>query len=587
MRPVIGMASAGLCVMALGVSAGAQALTSVPDDAILFVRVKNLEEASKKIGALMQDWGVAEMQPMLADPLAALEGMSNLQNGLNRGGEAAIIFFNPMVVPQGGQPMVIMLPVADYAAFLGNFDDADAQGEITEITMPMSGEAGYVTHWGGFAAISPTRQLLAQKPRATRVEGLTARQLADRDVTAYLNFQGFRDQVSGYLAFGRMAALGQLDQNNNVAPEQAKYRPLMKAAMGQLFNGLDHFINETRAITVGADFAADGVSLTIMTEFEPDTYLGILTSNWKTPESKLGAGLPEDRYVAIGTSALDSASTIKLFDDMTAPVLAEAKKLGDEAKPVIDYIEAMKEYWKAAEVQSFGLQPGSGAPGESPLFDVVAIMHGDAAAIVESQSRMAALQNDFSRMLQMPNTATTTIEVAKGAKVVDGVSFDQMLTKVIPGDNADDVIAQQNIKMMEMIYGKGGFSALMGTVNDKTVLVTSSRDDAAIGNAIKASREGQTVVAQAAGTSAVAAKLPQKPIFSMFIYGDQLMNLISRASEIFAGTPIQTQIAADTPPLGVTVSTEGSAVRYDYQVPSPLVKALVGVAKSEAMKDQQ
>ena len=591
MRRMFGMATAGLCVVAMSGSLEAQVLNSVPNNAIVFVRVKNLQETSKKVGGLMQDWGLAGMQPALADPLAAMEGMGNLQQGLNRGGEAALAFMNPMSVPQdqqGGEtPYVLMLPVSDYDAFVKNFDGAQVADGVAEITMPTDGQTAYMSKWGAFAAISPNKALITQRPQATKATGLTGQQLVDRDVAMYVNFNGFREQAAGYLGFGRMMATSQMDQNANATPEQAKYMPLAKVAINQMFNGFEHYINETQAITIGADFAPEGVQLTMMTEFMPDSYLGKLAAQWKAPQSKVGGGLPEGEYALVGTSVIDSATLLTFLDDAAGPVIAEAQKLGPDAKPILDYVDAMKEYWTATKSQNFGVSAGEGKPGESALFSMVMSMQGDAKAIMASQGKMAAVQNDFAKMVQMKGQPTSSMQVEKAAKTVGGVTFDRVVTTFQEGDAGGNAAANaQSLKMMEAIYGKGGFAMLLGPVDETTVLATTAKEEPAIAKAVAAAKADSSALS-AEAMKQVAAQTPKNPIFSFYMYPNQMMQIVSRASQAFAGAPIETQIPAGTPPMAWTMGTEQTAVRMDFHVPSAMVKAVTSAAMQQAIKQQK
>src|SRR5690606_5802706 len=134
----------------------------------------------------------------------SLQELTSIKKGIKLDGEAAVIFFNPTLM--GGQsPVVVMLPVADYQAFLGNFPDIETKGEISSATLPMNNELVYISQWGAFAAMSPTRDLVATKPQASKVGGLTGRELADKDIVAYINFDSFRIQAQQGLAFGQMA----------------------------------------------------------------------------------------------------------------------------------------------------------------------------------------------------------------------------------------------------------------------------------------------------------------------------------------------------------------------------------------------
>src|SRR4051794_33653925 len=76
----------------LALSAKAQVLDQVPADALVVVKVTNVKAASDKIGKFMQDLGLAQMAPAVADPLKAMQEQLKIQNGLDQAGDLAFCF---------------------------------------------------------------------------------------------------------------------------------------------------------------------------------------------------------------------------------------------------------------------------------------------------------------------------------------------------------------------------------------------------------------------------------------------------------------------------------------------------------------
>ena len=587
MRPVLGIvsAAAGLLVFA-GQTVLAQSLNSVPDNAIVMVKVNNLDQTSKKLGDLMQQWGVAAMNPALADPLVELERMANLQQGVNRAGEGAVILVNPANEPgaQGAAPLIIMLPVSDYDAFIKNFPDAQADGELTMITLPIGNETGYVAKWGTFAAVSPNRALVAAKPKATKVVGLAAKEMQDHDLVAYVNFPGFRTQAAGGLAMGRGLVIGQMDQAMQKKPDQAKYAPVASAGMNQLFNGLDHVMNETQAMTLGIDLSKTGVQITYMADFVPESYLATKVAGWKTPPTKMISGLPDGKYAFAGGAAIDNNTISQLVDDMVAPVRAAAVTIGDPGKPIVGYIDAIRQAVASTTGQSFGFNVGEGEVGKTPLFETVVVSRGDADKLLAAQKDIAQYQEQFMKLFQMPGQpgAATATKILPAVKSIGGVSFDQVTTTV-EGARPND----PGLKMMEMLYGPNGFSMLVGKVDAKTLLGVSNKQDAQIQTAITAAKAGTDPLASDAQVKEASAKLPPNSFFTMFAFPEQLMRLASRASQAISGTALQTKLPANVQPIAISGSTEATAVKFSVYVPSSVVQSGVSVVLQEAMRRNQ
>lgn len=584
MRPVMGMAfaAAGVLVVASG-SVQAQSITSVPDNAILMVKVNNLEQTSRKLGVLFQDWGVAAFNPALADPLVAMEGMANLQQGLNRAGEGALIMVNPMAAPGGqGAPTIIMLPVSDYDAFIKNFPDAQADGDLTMITMPVNNNTAYVAKWGGFAAVSENRMLVSRPPKATKFTGLNAKEMQGRDIIAYVNFAGFRAQAAGGLSFGRGMAIGQVDQQMQQKPEQAKYAPVAVAALNQLFNGLDHLVNETQAMTLGVDLSQAGMQFTYMAEFVPESYLAKMATAWKPQEMKLTAGLPEAKYFMAGGMAFDNATLGQLIDDITNPIREEAAAIGEPGKPLVGYIDAVKTSVTSTSSQSWGVSTGRGEVGAGPLFDFLVVTRGDVEKLVPAQRELARYQDEFMKVMQPQGQVGATTQIKESAKTVAGVSFDQMTTSFTGGNpNAPDR------KMMEMFYGKDGFTMFLGKVDAKTLLSISAQPDAQVQQAISAAKAGTDPLASNAQVKETSAKLPQNPTFVAYMFPDQVMTLASRVSQAVGGMPLQTKLPENMQPIVLSGNTEQTAVKINVYVPSSVVKAGVQAGMQEAMRQQR
>ncbi len=585
MRPVLGLASAaaGLLVLA-GQTVLAQSLTSVPDNAIVMVKVNNLDQTSKKLGDLLQQWGLAAFNPALSDPLVALEGMANLQQGVNRTGEGAVILVNPTTVPdaQGATPLIIMLPVSDYDAFIKNFPDAQADGELTMITLPIHNETGYVAKWGTFAAISPNRALVAQKPKATKVAGLAAKEMQERDVVAYVNFPGFRNQAASGLTMVRGLAIPSIEQAMQKKPDQAKYAPVASAGMTQIFNGLDHVVNETQAMTLGIDLSKGGLQFSYMADFVPESYLATKVAGWKTPQTKMVSGLPDGKYVFAGGAAIDNNTMSQLVEDMAGPVRAAALTIGDPGKPIVGYIDAIKQAVSSTSGQSFGFNVGEGEVGKTPLFETVVVSRGDADKLVAAQKDVALYQEQFMKLFQMTGQPATSTKIVPAVKSIGGISFDQVTTTIEGGRPNDP-----GQKMMEMLYGPNGFSMLIGKVDAKTLLGVSNKQDAQIQAAITAAKAGAEPLAGDAQVKEASAKLPPNSFFTMFVFPEQLMRLASRASQAISGTALQTKLPPNVQPIAISGSTDATALRFSVYVPSSVVQSGVSVVMQEAMRRNQ
>src|SRR4051812_15724402 len=91
--------------MVIASSARAQVLSLLPGDAMVVVKIKNMQDVSSKIATLSQQWGLANIRPELNDPLGTLLTVANLGPGLARDGEAAVAVMMPPA--NGGEPNMV------------------------------------------------------------------------------------------------------------------------------------------------------------------------------------------------------------------------------------------------------------------------------------------------------------------------------------------------------------------------------------------------------------------------------------------------------------------------------------------------
>lgn len=137
----------------------AAVLEHVPADAPLAVVVPSISGAADKVSMLNQRLGIND--PMLADPLSLAPVMA-LRNGVDMDGAAAIVMLT-MPDPQqpGAEPVMgVLLPMSDYQAFLGNFNGARANGDVT--TVELDGQPVHVKEaGGGYAILSDNQQSVA------------------------------------------------------------------------------------------------------------------------------------------------------------------------------------------------------------------------------------------------------------------------------------------------------------------------------------------------------------------------------------------------------------------------------------------
>ena len=588
-RNMVRMMVAGVVgtMLLLGTALQAQVLNQVPADAVLVIKIKNLQETSGKIAALAQELGLAQMQPMLADPLGAIQGMGNLQAGIDKAGEAAMAMMMP---PQDNRPplIVVLVPVSDYKAFVGNFAGAIAEGDLTNVTLP-NNQPAFVANWGNFAAISPEKAMLAQKPQGLKVQGMAAREMAGKDIVAYGNMQVLRAKVLPMFQQGRAQMLQQFEREMTQAPAaQQKYAPIAKAALNQLLNGVEEFLKDAQSATLGLNLNKGGIATTLMTEFEPTSYLGQLAAQMKGSDQSLTAGLPEGKYLLFGGISIDPKVLTTIIDDAVGPVLKELVAAGEDTKPALDMIDALKAMTSAGRSQSFGMVAPAGAIGQEGLFQSVTVATGDAKTMAAAQRKMFDSQEALMKLIsgKAGGDAAAPVKTSftANAKTIDGVAFDQFQTQFnMAGNTPQEMQAAQ---MVTWIYGPGGLNAYAGAVDPQHFVIVAGGNDALMSKTVAAVKAQSDALATLGPVQTVSSQLPKTRLAALYVPVDALVATGVNIAKTF-GMPVGLQLPENLPPIGMTFGAEGSALRADGYIPTQLVQSLIAAAQQMMLQRMQ
>ena len=158
------IAALAAAVLAPAAWASADVFDQAPSDkAMVVIRINGLDKTSRKIAKEAKDLGLDQKEPQLADPLGAMQDQMHISKGLNKDGDAGFIFLDPAVGGSSDKSMIVLMPTNDYAAFVQNFKDPKADGDITQATSQgPEGDPVFIAHWGDYAAVAPS----AGMPRA-------------------------------------------------------------------------------------------------------------------------------------------------------------------------------------------------------------------------------------------------------------------------------------------------------------------------------------------------------------------------------------------------------------------------------------
>nr|MBA3482949.1 hypothetical protein [Pirellulales bacterium] len=169
------------------------ALDHLPDDALGFVLIRNLEATNAKIESVTKIFQEVSPMPIPA-PLPVLKAATGLGEGLNEQGDAVLALLPGQDRGDDLRPLLIVA-VGDYAAFAASVN-GDAAGEVCRVTI--AGEEILVAKRGTHAVLMNVEHrerleaLLTAEPNPLPALAPLADWLAKIDVAAVLTPRGVK-----------------------------------------------------------------------------------------------------------------------------------------------------------------------------------------------------------------------------------------------------------------------------------------------------------------------------------------------------------------------------------------------------------
>jgi hypothetical protein len=356
----------------------ADVLEQVPEDALVVVKVNNLQSVSNKLSKFAEDIGLAQAAPQFSNPLAALQERAGIKEGLNKEGDLAFVGLDPKSDPEHpDEAMLFLLPVTDYKAFLGNFQGAQTEGAITEVTLPNTPQPSYISQWGNYAVLAPSKALIGVKHGGIKAQGAVAKELASKDIVVFGNMPKVKERVlpmiqehKGEMLEKVEAGLQQSGAGGNGA--------VAKSMVSMLVDAVSAMVRDSRGASFAINFTPEGISTTILGDFNEGTKAAEIISGFKNSADPLLEGLPAEKYLFFGGFVNDPANAQKLSTALLDPLAVELKQAaGDQSQAVNDYIDSTKKIMSLYTGGAIGVIAPTRAIGHDAQIQTVANNHGD------------------------------------------------------------------------------------------------------------------------------------------------------------------------------------------------------------------
>lgn len=558
--------AAGWLLSTAGLSARADVMEQVPSDALVVWKVNHLDATNAKLIDLFGQLGVADIVPNMKDPMAALKEATGIGPGLDTSRDAAIVLPNvPMEHAQKEPPILVLWPVSDYKAFLGSFTVVRTEGDVTVVHVKDDQDDTFIQQWGEYAAFTDKKELLSVKHDGLKPTGSAAKEMAEKDVCAYVNFPVLKTLLLPKLQASKQQVMDEVDGQ----AKDDNQKKVADAAIGQGFAMVERFLEDARGTTIGITIGKDGVSENMVVDFEPGSYLGKMTKSLKVTDGPLLAGLPDEKYLLFGGAVQDPQSVAGVVNDVIAPIMKELPGMGETGTKIQAAVDTYKDAMLASEGGAYGVIVPTAAPGQGPLIRYLAIAKGDGEKLKSAQIKVAQMQNELMGSFGMKEMSMMKVTVTPDERTINGVKFDKVTTDVDAANNG--AAADMMRKQLDMMYGPDGQVMLIGAVDAKTVIDSMGLDDQTLSAAIDAIKANKDVLSDQ--VKVVDAGLPKSRASVGYIdVGQIVTTAIGYAKAQGANVPFQFQ--PNLPPIGVAAGTDGSALRFDVYVPMPLLQSM-------------
>ncbi len=292
-------------------------LRRVPGDAAAAVVVPDLQRLDRASTELAKKLGMSQVR----HPSRRIKALVGMSEGIDDGRGAALVV-RGIGMRAGDFRLSFLLPVADYKAFLGNFQKRkELDGKITGVSLPTeAGERGFVKRTGEYAFLGEKREAVEAY---TPGDGWSLKGELERSAV---------EEADAFLAvdmrnvgpFVRAVARQAINRAKRRASRKRPKR--LRQTTARLFgNAANRLARDTRSAVVALDVGETAIAATLAARFAPASELGAAFIDGAEEPPTLGR-LP-DRPTLLAVAADVSALPTKRWGRALAEALPEASSI--------------------------------------------------------------------------------------------------------------------------------------------------------------------------------------------------------------------------------------------------------------------
>ena len=518
-------------------------IKQVPPDAQFVFIIPNLAELSDKVTKIAAELNLP--QPELQQPLDQIRGMMGVEKGFNESGGLAVILPR---LPVGGQPEgMLLLPVSDYAAFVGNFGVPNAGEGVTQIEF--QGQPAFIKKSGKYAVLSLQQQMVEGYTAPTdsnlvaRAGQLGGEALSRGDTILYIDIS----QIGPMFIPIVQMQMEQAKMQMQAVPQSAQ----MAGVIDLMSQSMQAVLRDGQSVVVTTDISTEGFGLSAAAQFKPGSPLAQTFA--KAPAGELAFDrLPDKPFffaASMNTAVLPLNDWLEAF----------AAKLPADM-PVAKIVQSTVEVMQLAgdRMQAAMYTPNLGAGGG--LFNTVVVYQTPQPdKFIAGNRKMLEEMNN----LDLGEGATIRTQYEENAVQVEGVK-------------RVDRFRQQTQLPPEAMAQLGPLAGLMGQEQSgyiaplkDAVVVASGADPTTLKDVIAAAGGGGKL--GGASLAAIRPKLLGSRSGEMYVGVGPILQFVNGFLSLMAPQAV-IDVPADLPPVGSGLSVGGGGIGTSVYVPMAVVQ---------------
>lgn len=515
--------------------------------------------------------------------------------GVNRAGSAAVVMLRtspqaaaqPPAEQDPEETVIALVPVSDYAAFVGGFG-GDAAKPAT--SLPKASEDLYAKNIGqGYAAVGMSEELVSsfspaggQLPsHAGALRPAVTRLAEESDFFVLMH----SDWFGPHLKAGREQLEGQAQMLAGMpGQEQAAQQIRTMAGM------MDAFGRDAQVVGLGLQLGDQGVRGEAVTQFKEGSPAALLcTMTGRSAE--LLKKVPAMPYLLAG--AIDMSSPA--MKEITRQQLEQARAMGPN--PFMDAITG-SGLVDLADGQAW-VMGSSPAPLATGLFarTVMYVSSKDPAAYTKGY---AALLGSMKDGVKVQDIMTYSATHSPAASKIGETSLDAWTMQVQmippappkPGEQPDEQAQQRMMQqmmtqqVMGMVMGPSGTLAGYFAPTKDGAVFTMSQDTTLATTALAAAQDGTNTLAQDSVFIQTASRLPAGRVGEAYLSVGGVVDSVGGMLAMFTGQAIP-RPEQPLPPVGMCLTTDAGSAGFHLYVPSSVISWVTKTAKAMAPRMQQ